>query len=74
MFFIIADITRRGEPGLFGALTVLVALILSFKLNAGDNIGRPLFNAGGPLLVTAAAIFIVNWFGSEKGIHTDGKS
>jgi hypothetical protein len=45
----------------------LVALLLGAGAGADNNIGRPLFNAAGPLLVVAAAGFLWRLLGKRDG-------
>jgi len=48
------------------AVSTIVVLILSAGIGVGDNIGRPLFSAAGPMLIAAAAIFLWSYLGGRK--------
>lgn len=54
------------------AASALVVLVLSAGIGVGDNIGRPLFSAMGPMLTVSAAVFLWSFL-SGREVGGDGR-
>ena len=52
------------------AATAIVILLLSAGIGVGDNIGRPLFSAMGPMLTVAASLFLWNFLSKDQNSKT----
>ena len=48
------------------ASTAVVILMLSAAIGVGDNIGRPLFSAMGPMLTVAASLFLWSFLSDDQ--------